>query len=206
MCCIIFLIVEVVESCLEAVCKPDPRIYHLCLHRLGVLPQEAVFLDDIGSNAKAAAQLGMHAIKVLELLCCAAGFASFAMYKTGRYYTLLCWYSCAILCTVQASDRDGKRLSYTMTPQVMGPDSAIKELSAVLGFPLAGFVRGTRSVRKTMQVPVDQLTHYLQEVLHLPSTGNLPLLHRSTSFLISRHTHLLGRPFSGYLARCCLIL
>ncbi|XP_036382649.1 acyl-CoA dehydrogenase family member 10-like isoform X1 [Megalops cyprinoides] len=56
----------IVESCLEGMCKPDHRIYHLCVERLGVSPQEAVFLDDIGGNAKAAAQLGMHAIKVVD--------------------------------------------------------------------------------------------------------------------------------------------
>ncbi|XP_077318134.1 acyl-CoA dehydrogenase family member 10 [Lithobates pipiens] len=54
----------VVESCLEGVCKPDPRIYHLCAERLSVQPAEAIFLDDIGQNLKAAAQLGFTTIKV----------------------------------------------------------------------------------------------------------------------------------------------
>lgn len=52
------------ESCLEGVCKPDPRIYHLCAERLSVQPAEAIFLDDIGQNLKAAAQLGFTTIKV----------------------------------------------------------------------------------------------------------------------------------------------
>uniref|UniRef100_A0A8C5MYB9 Acyl-CoA dehydrogenase family member 10 n=1 Tax=Leptobrachium leishanense TaxID=445787 RepID=A0A8C5MYB9_9ANUR len=54
----------VVESCHERVCKPDPRIYHLCVERLGVQPQESIFLDDIGGNVKAAAQLGFSTLKV----------------------------------------------------------------------------------------------------------------------------------------------
>ncbi|KAM5311689.1 acyl-CoA dehydrogenase family member 10 isoform 1-T3 [Glossophaga mutica] len=54
----------VVESCLEGVCKPDPRIYKLCLERLGLQPSESIFLDDLGQNLRAAASLGMHTIKV----------------------------------------------------------------------------------------------------------------------------------------------
>ncbi|XP_074869155.1 acyl-CoA dehydrogenase family member 10 isoform X2 [Carettochelys insculpta] len=54
----------VIESCLEGICKPDPRIYKLCLERLGVLPKESIFLDDIGENLKAAAQLGIKTVKV----------------------------------------------------------------------------------------------------------------------------------------------
>ncbi|XP_025054611.1 acyl-CoA dehydrogenase family member 10 isoform X5 [Alligator sinensis] len=54
----------IVESCREGICKPDPRIYTLCLERLGVQPNESIFLDDIGQNLKAAAQLGMNTLKV----------------------------------------------------------------------------------------------------------------------------------------------
>ncbi|KAM4810261.1 acyl-CoA dehydrogenase family member 10 [Rhinophrynus dorsalis] len=56
----------IIESCLEGVCKPDPRIYQLCVERLGVEPRDSVFLDDIGQNLKAAAQLGFSTIKVNE--------------------------------------------------------------------------------------------------------------------------------------------
>lgn len=56
---------QVVESCLEGVCKPDPRIYKLCLERLGLPPSESIFLDDLGPNLKAAASLGIHTIKVM---------------------------------------------------------------------------------------------------------------------------------------------
>ncbi|KAJ8013229.1 hypothetical protein DPEC_G00051100 [Dallia pectoralis] len=54
----------IVESCKEGLCKPDPLIFHLCLERLGVSAHEAVILDDLEFNVKAAAKLGMHAIKV----------------------------------------------------------------------------------------------------------------------------------------------
>jgi len=53
-----------VESSVEGLRKPDPRIYTLTCERLGVTPSEAVFLDDIGSNLKAARALGMTTIKV----------------------------------------------------------------------------------------------------------------------------------------------
>jgi epoxide hydrolase-like predicted phosphatase len=44
--------------------KPDPRIYRHACEALAVAPQEAVFLDDIGRNLKAARALGMTTIKV----------------------------------------------------------------------------------------------------------------------------------------------
>jgi len=53
-----------VESAIEGLRKPDPRIFALTCTRLGVTPAEAVFLDDIGLNAKAARALGMTTIKV----------------------------------------------------------------------------------------------------------------------------------------------
>ncbi|XP_067163062.1 acyl-CoA dehydrogenase family member 10 isoform X2 [Apteryx mantelli] len=54
----------IVESCRTGIFKPDPRIYKLCLERLGVQPQESIFLDDISQNLKAAAQLGIKTVKV----------------------------------------------------------------------------------------------------------------------------------------------
>ena len=44
--------------------KPDPRIYEHACRCLGIEAREAVFLDDIGSNLKAARALGMTTIKV----------------------------------------------------------------------------------------------------------------------------------------------
>jgi putative hydrolase of the HAD superfamily len=55
-----------VESSVVGMRKPDPRIYlHACT-ALAVAPGEAIFLDDIGRNLKAARALGMTTIKVEE--------------------------------------------------------------------------------------------------------------------------------------------
>ena len=43
--------------------KPDPGIYRLTLERLQVSPHEAVFVDDIPENVRAAGQQGIHAIQ-----------------------------------------------------------------------------------------------------------------------------------------------
>ncbi|XP_068268740.1 acyl-CoA dehydrogenase family member 10 isoform X3 [Nyctibius grandis] len=53
-----------IESCREGMHKPDHRIYKLCLERLGVQPQESIFLDNSSQNLKAAAQLGIKTVKV----------------------------------------------------------------------------------------------------------------------------------------------
>jgi len=55
-----------VESAVEGMQKPDPRIYQICCQRLGVNPEQAIFLDDIGRNVKAARALGMQTIKVID--------------------------------------------------------------------------------------------------------------------------------------------
>jgi putative hydrolase of the HAD superfamily len=54
----------VIESSKEGVRKPDPRFYRLACERLGIEPQRAVFLDDLGVNLKSARELGMTTIKV----------------------------------------------------------------------------------------------------------------------------------------------
>jgi putative hydrolase of the HAD superfamily len=53
-----------VESAVVGLRKPDPRIYEHVLGELDVTAAEAVFLDDIGSNLKAARKMGMITIKV----------------------------------------------------------------------------------------------------------------------------------------------
>ncbi|KAE9406770.1 HAD-like protein [Gymnopus androsaceus JB14] len=44
--------------------KPEPQFYLLACERNGIKPNEAVFLDDIGLNLKAAKELGMDTIHV----------------------------------------------------------------------------------------------------------------------------------------------
>ena len=58
----------VIESAKVGMRKPDPRIYRLACDALGVAPQEAVFLDDIGQNLKGARALGMATIRVDDTL------------------------------------------------------------------------------------------------------------------------------------------
>jgi len=55
----------VVESSVEGIRKPDPRIYRIACERLGVAPEATVFLDDLGVNLKPARVLGMRTIKVI---------------------------------------------------------------------------------------------------------------------------------------------
>ncbi len=56
----------IVESSKVGVRKPDPRIYLMMCERLRVETKACVYLDDLGINCKAAAQLGMVAIKVVS--------------------------------------------------------------------------------------------------------------------------------------------
>jgi putative hydrolase of the HAD superfamily len=54
---------HVINSALVGMKKPDPAIYQLALQRLGVRPQEAIFVDDMQPNVDAAAALGIHAVR-----------------------------------------------------------------------------------------------------------------------------------------------
>ena len=56
----------IIESSVEGLRKPDPRIYALALSRLDVHATEAVFLDDLGINLKPAREMGMTTIKVTD--------------------------------------------------------------------------------------------------------------------------------------------
>jgi putative hydrolase of the HAD superfamily len=54
----------IIESSKEGIRKPDPRIYYLACERIGVVPENIVYLDDLGINLKPARELGMTTIKV----------------------------------------------------------------------------------------------------------------------------------------------
>jgi putative hydrolase of the HAD superfamily len=54
----------VVESSRVGVRKPDPRFYQMACDLLGIAPEQAVFLDDLGINLKPARAMGMTTIKV----------------------------------------------------------------------------------------------------------------------------------------------
>ena len=53
----------IVFSAQVGMVKPDPRMFHLILDQLGVLPEEALFIDDYPRNIDAALGLGMKAIR-----------------------------------------------------------------------------------------------------------------------------------------------
>ncbi len=53
---------EMIVSAEVGLVKPDPRIYHLALEKLGAQPAESVFLDDVLLNVDAARSVGMSGI------------------------------------------------------------------------------------------------------------------------------------------------
>ncbi len=57
------LVDEIVYSHEAGMNKPDPRIYALACARLDVLPQQAVFLDDVEPCVAGARAAGLHAIR-----------------------------------------------------------------------------------------------------------------------------------------------
>jgi putative hydrolase of the HAD superfamily len=57
---------EVIESSVVGVRKPEPSFYTIACERLGVTPEECVFLDDLGINLKPAKAMGMTTIKVID--------------------------------------------------------------------------------------------------------------------------------------------
>lgn len=56
----------VVESSKAGIRKPEPAFYEHACRLLGIAPDEAVFLDDLGINLKPAAAMGMRTIKVTD--------------------------------------------------------------------------------------------------------------------------------------------
>ncbi len=53
---------EIVISAEVGLAKPDVRVFTLTLARLGVLPAEAVFVDDFPENIQAASRVGLQTI------------------------------------------------------------------------------------------------------------------------------------------------
>jgi len=54
----------VIESSRIGVRKPEPRFFELACRQLGITPDQAVYLDDLGTNLKPARAMGMRTIKV----------------------------------------------------------------------------------------------------------------------------------------------
>ncbi len=66
------LTLQIVESCVEGVRKPDPSIFRTLSARSGVAPARTIFLDDIAANLKTAKALGFTTILVRNPLPSAA--------------------------------------------------------------------------------------------------------------------------------------
>jgi epoxide hydrolase-like predicted phosphatase len=58
-----------VISAAEGMRKPDPRIYPLAAERMGLPPEEIVFVDDLGFNLKPAKALGMATVLHSDAKC-----------------------------------------------------------------------------------------------------------------------------------------
>lgn len=52
---------HLIVSAEEGMCKPDLEIFHLAAARMGVSPDEIVFVDDMPENVQGAREAGMHA-------------------------------------------------------------------------------------------------------------------------------------------------
>ena len=46
--------------------KPEKRIYEYLINDLNIIPEDSVFLDDLGINLKTAKMLGINTIKVIH--------------------------------------------------------------------------------------------------------------------------------------------
>jgi putative hydrolase of the HAD superfamily len=57
---------ELIISAEVGMVKPDPRIFHLATDHLGVMPEEAIFVDDIVGNVEAARQEGLKALQYTD--------------------------------------------------------------------------------------------------------------------------------------------
>ena len=57
---------HIIDSSQEGMRKPNPDIYHLAMERVGVKPENSLFLDDLEVNVNAAMQVGMQSILVTD--------------------------------------------------------------------------------------------------------------------------------------------
>lgn len=53
-----------VESCRVGLRKPNPRIYELTAQKLGLLPEECVYVDELARHCRGAEIAGMKSVKV----------------------------------------------------------------------------------------------------------------------------------------------
>ncbi|TQF66070.1 HAD-IA family hydrolase [Rhodococcus spelaei] len=60
------LVDEVVLSGDVGLAKPDPRIFRLTAHRLGLSPEDCVFVDDLAANVRGAVDAGMVGVRHVD--------------------------------------------------------------------------------------------------------------------------------------------
>lgn len=53
---------EIIISAEVGMAKPDTRIYELIVEKLGIQPEQGIFVDDFSKNVEAARAAGLHAI------------------------------------------------------------------------------------------------------------------------------------------------
>jgi HAD superfamily hydrolase (TIGR01509 family) len=73
-----------VNSAEVGLAKPDPAIYQLTLDRLGVRPEEAIFIDDHVRNTDAAHLLGIHTIVCADVETALADLSALLGHPVGE--------------------------------------------------------------------------------------------------------------------------
>ena len=73
-----------VNSAEVGLAKPDPAIYQLTLDRLGVRPEEAIFIDDHVRNTDAAQMLGIHTIVCADVETALADLSALLGHPVGE--------------------------------------------------------------------------------------------------------------------------
>ncbi|MCI8549146.1 MAG: HAD family phosphatase [Lachnospiraceae bacterium] len=59
--------------------KPEPEIYKTLLSRYGIIPEEAVFFDDLPANLEAAKKFGIHTVQVTGYESIVKGLGQFGI-------------------------------------------------------------------------------------------------------------------------------
>ena len=65
--------------------KPDHRIFDLAAEKLGVLPEECLFIDDIQEYCDAAARIGMKTLRCIDVTVCIEEIQTLIDSQSERY-------------------------------------------------------------------------------------------------------------------------
>jgi putative hydrolase of the HAD superfamily len=75
----------IIVSAEESLAKPDPRIFLLTAERLGVRPDECVFVDDVLQNVEGARAVGMKGVQFVSTEQCIADVKSLLVGSLGSW-------------------------------------------------------------------------------------------------------------------------